>query len=123
MKAPLHRCFIQFNSTLKSDARPPLRSVRLIDQLRERIRYCHYSLKTEKAYVHWGERYIRFHGLRHPREMGPNEVDSFLHDLVNKRRCAPSTHKQALAAILRRISTSIEKSSWSARPKWKRIES
>jgi hypothetical protein len=36
---------------MKSDARPPLRSVRLIDQLRERIRYCHYSLKTEKAYV------------------------------------------------------------------------
>jgi integron integrase len=85
---------------MRSAAHPPLRSVRLIDQLRERIRYCHYSLKTEKAYVHWAKRYIRFHGLRHPREMGAVEVESFLNDLVNERRCAPSTHKQALAAIL-----------------------
>jgi hypothetical protein len=57
---------------MQSDPRPPLRSARLIDQLRERIRYCHYSLKTEKAYVHWARRYIRFHGLRHPREIGPD---------------------------------------------------
>jgi integrase len=85
---------------MQSDARPPLRSARLIDQLRERIRYCHYSLKTEKAYVHWARRYIRLHRLRHPREMGSVEVESFLNDLVNKRRCAASTHKQALAAIL-----------------------
>ena len=33
---------------------PPLRSVKVLDQLRERIRYLHYSLPTEQAYVHWG---------------------------------------------------------------------
>lgn len=32
---------------------PPLRSVKVLDQLRERIRYLHYSLPTEQAYVHW----------------------------------------------------------------------
>ncbi len=32
---------------------PPLRSVKVLDQLRERIRYLHYSLRTEQAYVHW----------------------------------------------------------------------
>ena len=32
-------------------AAPVLRSVRLLDQLRERIRYLHYSLQTEKAYL------------------------------------------------------------------------
>jgi Phage integrase, N-terminal SAM-like domain len=85
---------------MKPGARPPLHSTRLLDQLRKRIRYCHYSLKTEKAYVFWAERYIRFHGMRHPREMGSIEVQSFLTHLATKGRCAPSTHKQALAALL-----------------------
>lgn len=31
---------------------PPLRSVKVLDQLRERIRYLHYSLRTEQAYVY-----------------------------------------------------------------------
>jgi hypothetical protein len=41
---------------------PPLRSARLLDQLRERIRYDHYSLKTETSYVHWARRFVHFHG-------------------------------------------------------------
>ena len=45
---------------------PPLRSVKVLDQLRERIRYLHYSLRTEQAYVHWVRAFIRFHGVRHP---------------------------------------------------------
>lgn len=45
---------------------PPLRSVKVLDQLRERIRYLHYSLQTEQAYVHWVRAFIRFHGVRHP---------------------------------------------------------
>lgn len=44
---------------------PPLRSVKVLDQLRERIRYLHYSLRTEQAYVHWVRAFIRFHGVRH----------------------------------------------------------
>jgi integron integrase len=79
---------------------PPLYSVRLIDQLRERIRYCHYSLRTEKAYVFWARRFIRFHGLRHPRDMGGAEVKAFLTDLAVERHASASTHKQALAALL-----------------------
>lgn len=50
--------------------RPPLQSKRLLDQLRERIRYLHYSLKTEEAYLFWSRAYIRFHGVRHPKETG-----------------------------------------------------
>ena len=30
---------------------PPLQSVKLLDQVRERIRYLHYSRRTEAAYV------------------------------------------------------------------------
>jgi integron integrase len=80
--------------------RPPLRASRLLDQLRERIRYCHYSLRTEKAYVFWVRRFVRFHGLRHPRELGAAEVEAFLTDLANRQHVSPSTHKQALSAIL-----------------------
>jgi len=80
--------------------RPPLQSKRLLDQLRERLRYMHYSLRTEQTYVYWARWYIRFHALRHPREMGRPEVESFLTMLANERKVAPSTHRQALSALL-----------------------
>lgn len=85
---------------MKPATRPPLRSVRLLDQLRERIRYCHYSLRTEHSYVHWVRAFVRHHGLRHPREMGAAEVEAFLRHLAAERRVSPSTHKQALCAIV-----------------------
>ena len=47
---------------------PPLQSARLLDQVRERARYLHYSLRTEKAYVYWVRFFVRWNGLRHPRE-------------------------------------------------------
>lgn len=80
--------------------RPPLQSKRLLDQLRERIRYLHYSLKTEEAYLSWSRAYIRFHGVRHPKDMGAAEVEAFLTHLTNVRRVSVSTHKQALSALL-----------------------
>ena len=60
----------------------------------------HYSLSTEKTYLYWVRWFIRFHGLRHPREMGRPEVEAFLTMLANERKAAPSTHRQALSAIL-----------------------
>jgi hypothetical protein len=57
---------------------PPLQSVKLLDQVRERIRYLHYSLRTEEAYIHWCRAFIRFHGIRHPAELGGPEVEAFL---------------------------------------------
>jgi integron integrase len=81
-------------------APPPLRSTRLLDELRERVRYCHYSLRTEQAYVYWVRWFVRFSGLRHPRDMGAAEVEAFLSCLANTRHVSPATHKQALCAIL-----------------------
>ena len=69
---------------------------RLLDQVRERMRYLHYSIRTEQAYVHWVRAFIRFHGLRHPREMGAAEVEAFLSWLATERQVAVSTHRQAL---------------------------
>ncbi len=79
---------------------PPLRSGRLLDQLRERIRYLHYSLRTEETYVYWVRLFIRFHQLRHPAEMGAPEVKQFLGWLVSVRNVSASTHRQALSALL-----------------------
>lgn len=80
--------------------KPALMSKRLLDQLRERIRYMHYSLRTEQAYVYWVRFFIRWHGLKHPREMGGTEVKRFLTYLATERRVSASTHKQALSALL-----------------------
>ncbi|MBS3911209.1 MAG: integron integrase [Hydrogenophaga sp.] len=83
---------------------PVLRSTRLLDQVRERIRYLHYSLQTEKAYLHWVRFFIRWHGrggvMQHPREMGAAEVEAFLTMLATERQVSASTHNQALSALL-----------------------
>ena len=84
----------------KPAERPPLKSVRLLDQVRERIRYKHYSIRTEEAYVYWVCGFIRFHQLKHPRDMGSAEVTAFLSWLAAERGVAPSTHKQASSALL-----------------------
>ena len=79
---------------------PPLTAPRLLDQLRERVRYLHYSRSTEDIYVYWCRSFIRFHGLRHPRDMGGPEVEAFLTWLADERQVASATHKQALSALL-----------------------
>jgi integron integrase len=79
---------------------PALRSLRLLDQVRERIRYLHYSIRTEEAYVHWVRAFVRFHRLRHPRELGAAEVEASLSWLAGERRVSVSTHRQALSALL-----------------------
>lgn len=71
-----------------------------MDQVRDRIRYLHYSIRTEDAYVYWIRSFIHFHGKRHPKDMGQAEVESFLTMLASGRNVAASTHKQALSALL-----------------------
>ena len=80
-----------------TDEPPP---ARLLDQLRSQIRYLHYSIRTEQAYVHWVRAFVRFHGLRHPAELGGGEVKAFLTWLAAERQVSVSTHKQALSALL-----------------------
>ncbi|MBK6653814.1 integron integrase [Zoogloea sp.] len=80
-------------------AAPPS-SPRLLDQVRERIRVKHYSLRTEQAYVGWIKRYIFFHDKRHPRDMGKVEVEAFLGVLAVERNVSAATQTQALSALL-----------------------
>jgi len=73
---------------------------KLLDQVRAAIRTKHYSLKTEKAYVHWIRRFILHHHKRHPAEMGEKEIGEFLTHLAVKENVAASTQNQALCAII-----------------------
>lgn len=79
---------------------PPLQSTRLLDQVRERIRYLHYSYSTEKTYLYWIRFFVRWHGLKHPRDMGAPQVEAFLTMLATGRKVSASTHNQALSALL-----------------------
>ena len=83
-----------------TSATPVSKPPRLLDQVKRCIRDKHYSLRTEEAYVYWVRWFIRFHGLRHPAEMGAPEVRLFLSYLTNERSVSISTHKQALCALL-----------------------
>jgi len=82
-----------------ADAPPALRP-RLLDALRERIRYLHYSQSTEDAYVGWVRSFIHFHDNRHPSELAQPEVEAFLTWLASERQVAPATHRQALSALV-----------------------
>jgi integron integrase len=83
---------------------PPLQSTRVLDQLRERIRYMHYSLSTEQVYVYWVRFFIRWSArsgqMRHPRDLGAPDVEAFLSMLATERKVSASTHTQALSAVL-----------------------
>ncbi len=78
----------------------PVASPRLLDQVRQAIRARHYSPRTEKAYVGWIRRFVRFHGKRHPREMGEAQITEFVSALATNQRVSASTQNQALSALL-----------------------
>lgn len=72
----------------------------LLQQLQSNMRLRQMSPRTIAAYTDWVRRYVRFHRLRHPAEMGDSEVRQFLTWLVERRRVSQSTQGQALAALL-----------------------
>lgn len=88
------------HNSSKKNSTPVLKSTRLLDQLREQIRYLHYSLSTEEAYVYWVKKFIFFHDKRHPRDMGQAQVEAFLSYLAVQRKVSASTHRQAVLGHL-----------------------
>ncbi|MDL1988177.1 MAG: phage integrase N-terminal SAM-like domain-containing protein [Deltaproteobacteria bacterium] len=74
---------------------------RLMDQVREVLRYYHYAYRTEQSYSFWILQYIKFYGGKtHPKDMGKNEVERFLSFLAEKKNVAAATQKQALNALI-----------------------
>ena len=86
-------------SSIPSHAEPGS-APRLLEQVRGRIRFKHYSIRTEQAYLDWIKRFIRHFGKRHPRDMGAAEVQQFLTHLAVAGRVAASTQNQAKSALL-----------------------
>lgn len=74
--------------------------VRLLDQVRGKVRLKHYSIRTEQAYVDWIRRFILHFDKRHPRELGAAEVEAFLTHLAVAGKVAASTQNQAKSALL-----------------------
>lgn len=75
-------------------------SPRLLTQLRHAIRTRNFSPRTAESYAAWVRRFVHFHGMRHPAELGEREIAAFITDLAVSGNVAPSTQNQALAALL-----------------------
>ena len=79
----------------------PNPDLKLMDQVREVLRYYHYAYRTEQSYCGWILRYVRFFGDQtHPKELGSADVERFLSDLVSRQKVAAATQKQALNALV-----------------------
>jgi integron integrase len=79
---------------------PVAQAPKLLEQLRNKVRLKHYSIRTEHVYVDWARRFILFHNKRHPKQMGAPEVAAFLTHLAVERHVSASTQNQAKSALL-----------------------
>lgn len=84
------------SDSISMSPQPP----KLLDQVRDRIRIKHYSLATEKTYLYWIRYYVRWSGMRHPRDMGAADAEAFLSYLATARDVAAGTQNQAMHAVL-----------------------
>lgn len=76
------------------------KSQRLMDQVRETMRYYHYSKSSLDSYCKWIKAYIKFNDTRHPKDMGKHEIERFLSHLAINRNNSVSTQNLALNAII-----------------------
>ena len=81
-------------------AQPLQHSPKLLELFREAMRVRHYSKRTEDTYCTWFRRFVHFHKLRHPKDMGEPEINAFLTHLAVKEKVSSSTQNQALSALL-----------------------
>ena len=86
------------SALVSAEAEP--RAPKLLVQVREALRARHYSRRTEEAYVGWVRRYVKFHRLRHPAELGAEEIRGFLTALATQAELSASSQTQALSALL-----------------------
>jgi len=77
-----------------------MKKKKILDQLKDEIRRRNYSYSTEKNYSQWIVRFVRFHNLTHPHQLGENAIVAFLNYLATERKVAASTQNQALSAIV-----------------------
>ncbi|MBC2711604.1 MAG: phage integrase N-terminal SAM-like domain-containing protein [Desulfosarcina sp.] len=76
-------------------------NLKLMDQVRQVLRYHHYAITTERTYCKWILRFIHHFGSRrHPSDMGNAEIETFLSHLASANQVSAATQRQALNAII-----------------------
>ena len=79
----------------------PSPDLKLLDQVREVLRYYHYAYRTEQTYCDWIKRFLKFYDFKsHPKDLGAAEVERYLSHLASVDKVAASTQRQALNAIV-----------------------
>ena len=75
---------------------------KLRDEVRRVLRLHHYSIHTERSYVDWIIRFVRFHGMRSCEDLFPAEpkIEAFLTDLAVHGNVTPATQNQAMNALV-----------------------
>jgi len=106
-----HPTVARYNTPMKGAGSPPQPKEKnrhknasahaqvLVDIAAE-IRRRNYSIRTERAYVAWAQRYIAFHDDLDPRQLGATDVAAYLSHLALAREVAASTQSQALNALV-----------------------
>jgi len=89
-----------YSTRVNKDSKFRPTSIRLMDQVREVLRYHHYGYRTEEAYIRWIKGFIFFHHKRHPKDMGKTEIEAYLSHLAVYKHVAASTQNQAFSALL-----------------------
>jgi site-specific recombinase XerD len=85
---------------MAQEVRKLLASLERSQRYWEELQARHYARRTVNAYEQWLRRFLRFHGMRHPLEMGSAEVNAFLTHLAVEDQVSSSTQNQALSALL-----------------------
>lgn len=93
-------CWAELYGVRTQIQKVPSKSPRLLDQVRHALRLRHRSPRTEEAYLYWIRDLILFHGKRHPKELDGHELGRYFEHLAVQRGVSPSTHSQALCAIV-----------------------
>jgi len=75
---------------------------KLIDEVRDVMRLKHYSIHTERTYIDWIRRYIKYHRMTNRNDLndGEHKIEQFLTHLAVDRDIAPSTQNQAMNALV-----------------------
>jgi integron integrase len=91
---------VRSNGQARASTVRPGRPPKLLDKLRQALRSRHYSRRAEQTYCQWVRRFVYFHQVLHPAEMGEPEINASLTHLAVKEKVSASTQNQALSALL-----------------------
>jgi hypothetical protein len=99
-----HPTLARHNSPFETAPPPPPNDVQGSTDWREQLiaelRRRNYSIRTEEAYVHWAQRFLKFNGDALPEQLNGAHIGAYLNHLALSRQVSPSTQNQALNAIV-----------------------